>query len=118
MKSVNDLCEFLEIEFPDLEDHVLENIKKHKIDGQTFLQLNEEYLKEVAPPLGDRLKLKKVIAAGVERYLYHQASLSHQLPATSLPSVKSSDSVSIISDCFEVSRIYSSFCIHNFCVFY
>ena len=54
MKSVNDLCEF-----SDLEDHVLENIKKHKIDGQTFLQLNEEYPKEVAPPLGDRLKLKK-----------------------------------------------------------
>ena len=50
MKSVNDLCEFLEIEFPDLEDHVLENIKRHKNDGQTFLQLNEEYLKEVAPP--------------------------------------------------------------------
>ena len=47
--------EFLEIEFPNLEDHVLENIKKHKIDGQAFLQLNEEYLKEVAPPLGDRL---------------------------------------------------------------
>ena len=97
MKSVNDLCEFLEIEFPDLEDHVLENIKKHKINGQTFLQLKEEYLKEVAPPLGDRLKLKKVIAAGVEWHLYHQASLSHQLPATSLPSVGSSDSVSIIS---------------------
>ena len=100
MKSVNDLCEFSEIEFPDLEDHVLENIKKHKIDGQTFLQLNEEYPKEVAPPLGDRLKLKKDITAGVERYLYYQASLNYQLPATSLPSVQFSDSVSIISDLF------------------
>ena len=47
---MNGLCEFLEIEFPDLDNHVLENIKKHKIDGQTFLQLNEEYPKEVAPP--------------------------------------------------------------------
>ena len=82
MKSVNDLCEFLEIEFSDLEDHVSENIKKHKIDGQTFLQLNEEYLKEVAPLLGDRLKLKKVIAVGVERYLY-QASLNQQLQLSS-----------------------------------
>ena len=63
MKSVNDLCEFLEIEFPDLEDHVLENVKKHKIDGQTFLQLDEEYLKDVTPLLGDRVRLKKVIIA-------------------------------------------------------
>ena len=63
MKSVNDLCGFLEIEFPDLEDHVLENVKKHKIDGQTFLQLDEEYLKDVTPLFGDRVRLKKVIIA-------------------------------------------------------
>ena len=31
------------------------------IDGEAFQELTEEYLHEVAPCLGDRIKLKKVI---------------------------------------------------------
>ena len=62
-KDVEDLCLFLELEIPTLDE---ENIRKHNIDGATFLQLNEEYLKELAPLLGDRMKLKKIIVAGVE----------------------------------------------------
>ena len=33
---------------------------------QPFLQLDEQYLKELAPLLGDRMKLKKIVVAGVE----------------------------------------------------
>ena len=46
---------------PKIENDVLEKIVEHKIDGETFLVLNDEYLREVAPLLGDRLKIKKVI---------------------------------------------------------
>ena len=65
-KDVEDLCLFLELEIPTMDEEVLENIRKHKIDGATFLQLDEQYLKELAPLLGDRMKLKKIVVAGVE----------------------------------------------------
>ena len=31
---------------------------EHKIDGEVLLQLNDEHLKEIAPLLGDRLKVE------------------------------------------------------------
>lgn len=47
-------------QLPQLDQEVLNKIVKHKIDGETFLFLNGEYLREIAPLLGDRLKIKKV----------------------------------------------------------
>ena len=64
-KSVEELCSYLQDEIC-VDDEVLSNLKKHKIDGETFLQLNEEYLREVAPLLGDRIKLKRVITSALE----------------------------------------------------
>ena len=61
-KSVEELCSYLQDEIC-VDDEVLSNLKKHKIDGETFLRLNEEYLREVAPLLGDRIKLKRVITS-------------------------------------------------------
>ena len=58
--SVEELCCYIQEELQGIGD-VLDNIRKHKIDGETFLQLNEEYLREVAPLLGDRIKLKTLI---------------------------------------------------------
>ncbi len=65
-KDVEDLCQFLELELPSLDEDVIESMRRHKIDGVTFLQLNEEYLRELAPLLGDRMKLKRIITAGFE----------------------------------------------------
>ena len=59
--SVDQLCDYLAKHLVDITD-VLENIRIHKIDGAAFLQLNEEYLREVAPLLGDRIKLKSVVS--------------------------------------------------------
>ena len=59
--SVDQLCDYLAKHLVDIKD-VLENIRIHKIDGAAFLQLNEEYLREVAPLLGDRIKLKSVVS--------------------------------------------------------
>lgn len=59
------VCVYLKKEIPSLSDDILDCVITHKIDGETFLELNDEYLKEIAPRLGDRLKLKKLIQAAV-----------------------------------------------------
>ena len=53
------MCDYLREE--DVDEAILINIKKHKIDGSLFVQLNDEYLREIAPLLGDRLRLKNII---------------------------------------------------------
>ena len=52
------MCDYLREE--DVDEAILTNIKKHKIDGLLFVQLNDEYLREIAPLLGDRLRLKNI----------------------------------------------------------
>ena len=49
---------FIEEKIPSIDSGVLESIT---VDGMTFLQLNEEYLRELFPLLGDRIKVKKLI---------------------------------------------------------
>ena len=58
-KSVEQLCDYLREE--DVDEAILINIKNHKIDGSLFVQLNDEYLREIAPLLGDWLRLKNII---------------------------------------------------------
>ena len=55
------MCTYLEQEIPTLSQEVLMKLQEHQIDGQVFMGLNDEYLREVAPLLGDRMKLKRVI---------------------------------------------------------
>ena len=52
---------YVQEKIPQIELNVLDKIIDHKIDGETFLELNEEYLREIAPLLGDRLKVEKLI---------------------------------------------------------
>ena len=54
--NVDQLCDYLAKHLVDVTD-VLEDIRIHKIDGAAFFHLNEENLREVAPILGDRIKL-------------------------------------------------------------
>lgn len=60
------VCTYLKQEIPTLSQDVLSKLEEHKIDGELFLGLNDEYLKELAPLLGDRLKLKRVINAALQ----------------------------------------------------
>ncbi|KAL5493862.1 hypothetical protein EMCRGX_G015096 [Ephydatia muelleri] len=53
-----DFCACLKEEIPDLSDSVVQEILKHRIDRVTFIELTEDNLKEIAPLLGDRMKLK------------------------------------------------------------
>jgi len=59
--SPEEVSQFVQKHLPQVEDSVLENIINHKIDGEVFMSLSEEYLREVAPLLGDRLKIKRLI---------------------------------------------------------
>ena len=47
------VCAYLTGEIPNISQEVLEKLEEHKIDGEVFLGLNDEYLREVAPLLGD-----------------------------------------------------------------
>ena len=58
--SPENLCLFLRNEIPTISEDVLEEIVEHKIDGEVFRDLNDDYLREIAPLLGDRLKIKRV----------------------------------------------------------
>ena len=57
-----EVSNFLKTENHAISEEVLTAIVSHKIDGEVFLQLNEEYLREIAPFLGDRIKLKRIIS--------------------------------------------------------
>ena len=54
---------FFEKEILTISEDILKKIVEHKIDGEVFLSLNDEYLREIAPLLGDRLKIKRVLTA-------------------------------------------------------
>ena len=61
------LCDYLNAEIPTLSKDVVSLIQEHKIDGGAFVELEDESLKEIAPLLGDRLKLKRIIKAALAR---------------------------------------------------
>lgn len=44
-----------------MSQEVLCKLKEHKNDGEVFLQITDEYLREIAPLLGDCLKIRRVI---------------------------------------------------------
>ena len=59
--STEEVCAYLKEQISFISEGILERFVEHKIDGEVFLQLNDEYLREIAPLVGDRLKLKKII---------------------------------------------------------
>lgn len=61
--SCESVCSFLKGKIPSLSENIMEKLKQQKIDGEVLLELDEDYLRELAPLMGDRLKLKKVIMA-------------------------------------------------------
>ena len=65
--SPDEVCDFLKEQIPSISDNIVQKIKEHKIDGDIFLALNDEYLREIAPLLGDRLKMKHAIATALAR---------------------------------------------------
>lgn len=56
-----DVCLYVREEISTISQSVLEAIAAQKIDGEVFLELDDECLREIAPLGGDRLKLKKAI---------------------------------------------------------
>ena len=67
--SPEEICAYVKEQIPSISDEILERFKEHKIDGSVFLELNDEYLREIAPRLGDRLKLKRIITRALNSSL-------------------------------------------------
>ena len=59
--STEELCAYLKQQIPLISEEIITAFKEHKIDGSAFVELNDEYLREVAPLIGDRLKIKRLI---------------------------------------------------------
>ena len=55
---VKQLCQLL----CDLQysTELLQNVRENAVTGNVFLQLSDEQLKEIAPKLGDRVRLKRL----------------------------------------------------------
>ena len=56
--TVGELCDFLEIR--GCAEDVVHAVRRNGVNGDVFLELTEEHLKELAPLLGDRIALKKI----------------------------------------------------------
>ena len=59
--SPDQICKFLKEQIPNISDGVLDKIVLHKVDGEVFLAMDDEYLREIAPLVGDRFKVKKAM---------------------------------------------------------
>lgn len=55
--SCESVCSFLKGKIPSLSENIMEKLKQQKIYGEVLLELDEDYLCELAPLMGDRLKL-------------------------------------------------------------
>ena len=65
--SPAEVCNYLKEQIPSISHSILEKIVEHKIDGKVFLVLNNKYLWEIAPLLGDRLKVKRAISTPLSK---------------------------------------------------
>lgn len=68
-----EVVSFIKTRAPSLSEKVLEVFIAENIDGEVFLELNDEQLREVVPLFGDRLKIKLAIKAA------RSSSVSHAL---------------------------------------
>lgn len=64
--SSSELCDQLKKQIPSLSETILHQIEENKIDGEVFFSLDDESLRELAPLIGDRLKLRKLITSARE----------------------------------------------------
>jgi hypothetical protein len=90
--SPREICAYVKDQIPSISDEVLERFKEHEIDGSVFLELNDEYLREIAPRLGDRLKLKRIITRALNSSpcssSVTSASMTRKTCSSPIPSAK------------------------------
>lgn len=104
--SPSEVCDFLKEKVPGVSESVLERVIDHKIDGEVYVQLNDEYVKELAPLLGDRLKIQNALTSllvgrskvsffknFIHRYVnimyLHFTAILKTIPLLSIPGVTS-----------------------------
>ncbi len=65
--SPEEVVVFLKELIPTLSESILKTIVEQKIDGEVFLELDDSSMREIAPLLGDRLKIKRVLDVSLSR---------------------------------------------------
>lgn len=68
--SPEEVVAFLKENLPGISVDVFTTIVTQKIDGEILLELSDSDMREIAPLLGDRLKIKRIIQRS-------QAPVSH-----------------------------------------
>lgn len=58
-----EVCVFLKEQVPGISENVLQIVAYQNVDGEVFLELgnDKDYLQDIAPLLGDKMKVKKAI---------------------------------------------------------
>lgn len=65
--SPEDVVVFLKDNMPTLSETILKTIVEQKIDGEAFMALDDSSVREIAPLLGDRLKIKRALDMALSR---------------------------------------------------
>ena len=58
--SVVDLCNWLEAK-EDITTEIITNMETNRVNGRTFVDLNEADLREMFPALGDRKAVQRIV---------------------------------------------------------
>lgn len=64
--TCEDVCSYLREHILSLDEDIIESFLNNRIDGVAFAELNDDYLKELCPILGDRMKLRNLVQSCVE----------------------------------------------------
>lgn len=64
--SVDELCSYLLVKLPDLESETIEAFRFHKVNGETFLQLTDDDIRELTARLGERKAIKRLIDSSAD----------------------------------------------------
>ena len=62
--SVEELADYLEEE--GMDEEVAKSFKENRICGATFLQLQNDELKELVPVIGSRVKVRKLLENAIQ----------------------------------------------------
>ena len=63
--GVDEFCDYL-LEQKGFHSDVVTNFNRNRISGATFLDLNDEDLKDLVPVIGDRVNVRKLLVESRE----------------------------------------------------
>ena len=112
----DEICVFMREELPSLDEDVIETFRQNKINGIAFIELNDKYIRELCPVLGDNMKIKKIVQTCVEPISSPSTPKSCTLNSSSLSKGQTPSSSLCSGDTVPVCMIINFF-IFNVYIF-